>query len=217
MRHLFVVVQCLLMERSASIQSTLFFVSDQKQDTMKKVVMSLALLVLGVFGAQAQVGQQFPDLKGETVEGKSLKLPVDTKGKYTLLGLAFSKKSDDALQGWFQPTYDRFMVDKESAGLFADFAYDVNVYFVPMFTGANKVAAGPARKKMLKDVDQELHPHVLFYIGELEPYRDTLGLKEKDEPYFFVLDPKGKIVYATSGAYNATKMEQVEEILSRDE
>ncbi|EMR03498.1 ATP10 protein [Cesiribacter andamanensis AMV16] len=167
-------------------------------------------------GAQAQVGQKFPELKGETVSGKSLRLPQDVKGKFTLLGLAFSKKSDDALQTWFQPTYDRFMVDKESAGLFADFVYDVNVYFVPMFTGANKAAAGPARKSMLKNVDAELHPHVLFYIGELAPYRDQLGLVEKDEPYFFVLDESGKIVYATSGAYSEQKMDQVEEILSEE-
>lgn len=172
--------------------------------------------MLLVFAAQAQVGQQFPELKGETVAGKTMRLPQDVKGKYTLLGLAFSKKSDDALQTWFQPTYDRFMVDKESAGLFADFVYDVNVYFVPMFTGANKAAAGPARKSMLKNVDADLHPHVLFYIGELAMYRDQLGLVEKDEPYFFVLDEKGKIVYATSGAYSDKKMNEVEDILSED-
>jgi hypothetical protein len=183
---------------------------------MKNVVLSVALCLLMGMAAQAQVGQQFPELKGETVSGKTMRLPQDVKGKYTLLGLAFSKKSDEALQTWFQPTYDRFMVDKESAGLFADFVYDVNVYFVPMFTGANKAAAGPARKSMLKNVDAYLHPHVLFYIGELDTYRDQLGLVAKDEPYFFVLDEKGKIVYATSGAYSAKKMDQVEEILSED-
>jgi hypothetical protein len=183
---------------------------------MKNVVLSVALCLLMGMAAQAQVGQQFPELKGETVSGKTMRLPQDVKGKYTLLGLAFSKKSDEALQTWFQPTYDRFMVDKESAGLFADFVYDVNVYFVPMFTGANKAAAGPARKSMLKNVDADLHPHVLFYIGELDTYRDQLGLVAKDEPYFFVLDEKGKIVYATSGAYSAKKMDQVEEILSED-
>ncbi|MBW3544812.1 MAG: hypothetical protein KY428_04295 [Bacteroidetes bacterium] len=178
--------------------------------------MSLAVCLLGVAAVQAQVGQTFPGLKGETVDGKKLKLPEDVAGKYTLLGLAFSKKSDDALQTWFKPVFSSFVQDASSAGLFSDFAYDVNVYFVPMFTGAKKVAAGPARKQMLKKVDDELHPHVLFYIGEMGTYRNQLGLKEKDEPYFFVLDKNGKIVYTTSGAYTSKKMEEVEEVLSRE-
>ncbi|WP_224999571.1 hypothetical protein [Cesiribacter sp. SM1] len=184
---------------------------------MKKIVLGFVLCMLSIVGAQAQVGQQFPVLEGETAEGEAMVLPESVEGKYTLLGLAFSKKSDDALKTWFQPVYSQFIRKPSSEGLFADFGYDVNVYFVPMFTGVNKVAAGPARKKTLKNVDAELHPHILFYVGELATYRDQLGLKEKDEPYFFVLDKEGKIVYATSGAYTRKKMEQVENILSKEE
>lgn len=185
--------------------------------TAKKAVLSVALSLLSLMAVQAQVGQQFPDMPGETVEGKEIALPKGVKGKYTLLGLAFSKKSDDALQTWFQPVYSQFIQKSKSGGLFEDMGYDVHVYFVPMFTGANKLAAGPARKKTLKNVDPELHPHILFYVGELATYRDQLGLKEKDEPYFFVLDKDGKIVYTTSGAYSKKKMEQVENILGQDE
>lgn len=180
-------------------------------------MLSVGLCLLSMIAVQAQVGQTFPNLETETVEGKAMKLPSSVKGKYTLLGLAFSQKSDKALQSWFEPVYTRFMSDRGNAGLFADFAYDVNVYFVPMFTGANKVAAGPARKRILKEVDAELQEHVLFYVGELAPYKDQLGLQQKDEPYFFVLDENGKIVYATYGAYTAKKMDQVEEILSEED
>ncbi|AHM62094.1 hypothetical protein D770_19215 [Flammeovirgaceae bacterium 311] len=177
----------------------------------------MAVCLLGVTALQAQVGQTFPDLKAETAEGKTLQLPAAAKGKFTLLGLASSTRSEKALQSWFEPVYTRFMDDRSNAGLFADFAYDVNVYFVPMFTGANKVAAGPARKKMLKEVDADLHKHVLFYVGELGLYENQLGMTNKDEPYFFVLDESGKIVYATRGAYSEKKMEQVEDILSEDD
>lgn len=181
---------------------------------MKKVMLSMALCLLGVMTVQAQVGKVFPNLKGETVEGKSMQLPAATKGKYTLLGLAFTQKSDQALQGWFTPVYERFMNDKGNAGLFADFAYDVNVYFVPMFSGIKKAAAGTAKRKTLKKVDKELHPHILFYTGEIRSYREALELEERGEPFFFVLDKNGKIVYATSGAYSAEKMEEVESVLS---
>jgi hypothetical protein len=183
---------------------------------MKKIILSIAVCFVGISALQAQVGQVFPDIKGETAEGKTLQLPSAAKGKYTLLGLAFSTRSEKALQSWFEPVYTRFMADKSNAGLFADFAYDVNVYFVPMFTGANKVAAGPARKRMVKEVDADLHKHVLIYVGELDPYESQLGLTNKDEPYFFVLDESGKIVYTTRGAYSEKKMDQVEDILSED-
>lgn len=164
----------------------------------------------------AQMGNKFPEIKGETVSDQKVNLPEDTGGKYTLVGMAFSKKSDDDLQSWFRPVYERFLQESGNAGLFADFAYDVNVFFIPMFSGLKKAAAGPAKRKALKKVDAGLHDHILFYVGEIKSYREALHLDEKDLPYFFVLDKQGKIVYATTGAYSVGKMEEVEEVLSRD-
>jgi hypothetical protein len=95
----------------------------------------------------------------------------------------------------------------------AGMGYDVNVYFVPMFTGINAAATGTAKKKALKKVDPQLLPYILFYKGELKPYKETLEFDRRDTPYFFVLDPKGKILYATSGAYSEDKMDEVEKVL----
>ena len=59
---------------------------------MKKIAL-LILNVFLVFAAQAQVtGKMFPTMEVETVEDKKVVLPKDAKGKYTLLGLAYSKK-----------------------------------------------------------------------------------------------------------------------------
>lgn len=184
---------------------------------MKTIMLSIMLCLFGFAAAQAQVGQAFPELSAETIKGKKVRLPAAGKGKFTLLGLAFSNKSDQALQSWFSPVYTRFMADRSNAGIFADFAYDVNVFFVPMFTGANKMAAGPARQKMLRELDTDLHKHVLLYVGELAPYQQQLSMLRQDEPYFFVLNEQGTIVYATSGAYSEQKMDEVEEILSAEE
>ena len=181
---------------------------------MKKRI-SLLLFLIALSGSSfAQLGKPFPSIEGETVEDQEITIPEDTRGKYTLVGMAFSRKSDDALQSWFKPVYSRFLQDKGNAGLFSDFAYDVHVYFVPMFGGIKKAAAGTAKRQTLKKVDAELHPHILFYKGEVGSYRDALQLEKKDEPYFFVLDKEGKIVYATSGAYSAKKMAEVERLLS---
>ena len=145
------------------------------------------------------------------MEDKKVKLPDATKGKYTLLGLAYSKKSEDELNSWFQPVFQKFI--QKNKGLFEGFAYDVNVYFIPMFTGVNAAATGTAKKKAMKNVDPNLLPYILFYKGELKSYKEALDFEKKDIPYFFVLDPEGNIVFATSGKYTSAKMEEVEAVL----
>lgn len=177
---------------------------------MKKL-MFLLFGVLLSFSSQAQVGKDFPDMEAETVEDKKVMLPADVKGKYTLLGLAYSKKSEDELNSWFQPVFEKFI--QKTGGLLAGFSYDVNVYFIPMFTGVNAAATGTAKRKALKNIDPQLLPNVLFYRGELKKYKAALDFEKRDVPYFFVLDENGKIVFATSGKYTASKMDQVEEAI----
>ena len=175
---------------------------------MTKTIFSLVFLACSFCAGAQVIGKMFPDLQAETVDDKKVTLPLDTKGKYTLLGLAYSKKSEDELNSWFNPIFSTFI--QKTKGLMAGFGYDVNVYFVPMFTGINAAATGTAKKKAAKDVDPQLLPYLLFYKGELKPYKEALDFEKKDIPYFFVLDAGGKIVYATSGKYTAEKMEEIE-------
>jgi hypothetical protein len=171
--------------------------------------LSIILLLLSTEIKAQVLGKIFPVMEAETVEDKKVSLPNDTKGKYTLLGLAYSKKSEDELNTWFSPVYNKFV--RKADGLFAGMGYDVNVYFVPMFTGVNAAATGTAKKKALKNVDPMLLPNILFYKGELKPYKEALDFEKRDTPYFFVLDPEGKIVFATSGAFTQGKLDEVEE------
>lgn len=150
-------------------------------------------------------------MEAETVEDKVVRLPADVNGKFTLLGLAYSKKSEDELNGWFQPVFQKFI--QKNKGLFESFGHDVNVYFVPMFTGVNAAATGTAKRKAMKNVDPQLLPYILFYKGDLKPYKEALDFEKKDTPYFFVLDKDGKIVFATSGSYTLAKMDDVEAVL----
>src|SRR5688572_23934895 len=176
---------------------------------MKKFIVLIVLSLVAVVVKAQVVGKNFPLMEAETVEDKKVKLPGDVAGKYTLVGLAYSKKSEDELNSWFQPVFGKFI--QKTKGLMAGFAYDVNVYFVPMFTGVNAAATGTAKKKALKNIDPQLLPYVLFYRGELKTYKEALDFEKRDIPYFFVLDPQGKIVYATSGKYEEAKMDAVEE------
>ena len=83
----------------------------------------------------AQVGDIFPELSAETANNEVVTLPAENAEKFTLVGMAYSKKSENDLQSWFVPVFNKF-INPSDGGLFAAFAYDVNVYFIPMFTGA---------------------------------------------------------------------------------
>ncbi|HRJ29405.1 MAG TPA: hypothetical protein PLV21_00945 [Cyclobacteriaceae bacterium] len=179
---------------------------------MKSSCLFLIVLLVGTTHSLAQViGKSFPYMEAETVEDQVVKLPEAVRGKFTLLGLAYSKKSEDELNSWFQPVFEKFI--QKNKGLFESFGHDVNVYFIPMFTGVNAAATGTAKRKAIKNVDPQLLPYILFYKGELKTYKDALDFEKKDVPYFFVLDKNGKIVYATSGKYSKVKMDEVEEVL----
>ena len=183
----------------------------------QNIVPGLLLSLIGVFACAQVVKTQFPDMKTSTAEGKEVKLPVDTKGKYTLLGLAFSKKSEDDLNTWMEPVFWKFINKPEGKvdQLFGSVQYDVNAFFVPMFTGIKTAATKTAKKQALKKMDPRLIPSILFYQGKLKPYKDALDFQKKDIPYFFVLDENGIIVYATSGRYSDDKMAKVEELVSQ--
>jgi hypothetical protein len=174
---------------------------------MKKLfVISLLILSSSILYAQAI----FPDLTGNTLLDAAVQLPKDTKGKYTLVGVAYSKKAEEDLKTWFQPIYYKFKQKSKDKGLF-DFDYDVNIYFVPMFSGVNQAAAGKATKEMKKGIEPDLHPHVLIYKGNIKEYKEKLNLEAKDTPYFFVLNKEGKIIYTTEGKFTEQKLEEIED------
>jgi len=179
---------------------------------MKSIcIFAIVLLVGATTGFSQVIGKMFPDMEAETVEDQVVKLPAEVQGKFTLLGLAYSKKSEDELNSWFQPVFEKFI--QKNKGLFESFGHDVNVYFVPMFTGVNAAATGTAKRKAIKNVDPQLLPYILFYKGELKTYKEALDFEKKDVPYFFVLDKTGKIIFATSGKYSQAKMDAVEDVL----
>lgn len=178
---------------------------------MRNTLLFTLLLLANVATAQV-VGKMFPKMDAETVEDKKVVLPNDVKGKYTLLGLAYSKKAEDELNSWFSPVFEKF-VRKNTGSLFEGMGYDVHVFFVPMFTGVNAAATGTAKKKALQNIDPQILPNILFYKGELKTYKEALDFEKKDTPYFFVLDAEGKIVYATSGKFSTKKMDEVENVI----
>lgn len=184
---------------------------------MKKVlfILSALALLVSVGYVNGQVGKTFPAMTCENIQDQKVNLPEATKGKYTILGLAYSQKAEENLLTWLQPAFTTF-IEKRKQDLFS-MNYDVNVYFIAMFTGANQSAYQASVKRTKQNLQDVLRPHVLFYKGDIDTYQKELSMKNKELPYIFVLDDEGNIVHFTSGAYSDEKMEAIEEVLSDEE
>lgn len=190
---------------------------------MKKIIISLIAIAtitttIAFIPKAGVLGTVFPDMICENYNGQDINLPKDTKGKYTLLAIAFSNAAEDDLKTWIKPIYNKFIgkVDASEADVFdVHIDYDVNLYFVPMFTGFNKLTSKSSKEKIKSRTDKELYPYLLFYDGG-KTYKEELDFKKRDTPYFFVLDKEGKVVYNTSGKYDDKKMEKILDIFEEN-
>lgn len=160
------------------------------------------------YTATSQNGNIFPELEGENLAHDMVNIPEDVHGKHTLIGVALSKRSENLLKSWFDPVYQQLIKKPEEGSVFA-FSYDVNIYFIPMLTGAKRPAYQKVMDKVEKDIDPKLHPYVLFYKGSLKEYKEALNINEKNIPYFYLLDKTGKIIYSTSGYYSDAKLQRI--------
>lgn len=188
---------------------------------MKKISFLVLLLSFVAFAFAPYrnvVGKNFPAMECEDYNGKKVNLPTETMGKYTLLGMAFSNDAETDLRTWINPIYNKFVVKagKENDDPFAvNYDYDIHLYFIPMFTGANQLTSKGSKEKIKSHTEKELYPHLLFYEGS-KTYKEDLDFEKKNIPYFFVLDKSGKIVYATSGKYDAKKLEKILDIIEEN-
>lgn len=175
---------------------------------MRSIHIYIVLVFFIPIFSLAQVGKNFPVLSGTTLDNKDVTLPTSTKGKYTVLGIGYSQKSKEELETWLQPAFSTFIFEPE---------YKAQVYFVMMIGGLKQAAGGKIEDKLKKELDPELHKYVLVYQGGLGKYKDELNMTEKEVPYFYVLDPQGKIIYTTSGAYTKAKMDGATKLLPEAE
>ncbi|HMN06957.1 MAG TPA: hypothetical protein PKD45_14665 [Flavobacteriales bacterium] len=169
---------------------------------IRDALMAAALLLAPVLHAQ----QVFPPLEGETVEGTVVSLPIRDGKSYTVVALAYGKKAEPLLEKWYAPAYARF-VDKH--GLFAG-TYDVELFLAPLFVGMNKPAYGSTMNKLRKEVDPDVARRVLFVREDPRGLIEKLGMTNKDVPYFFVLDPGGRILKKVSGPFSVDRLDELE-------
>lgn len=174
--------------------------------TLRTVRRSLLIALLSI-PAILPAQTPFPELKGETVDGDMVDLPVQDGRTWTIVAVACGKKAQPMLEEWFAPAYNRFVM---KSGLFAD-SYKADLYLVPIFTGMDKTAYGASMNALRKNVDADIARRVLFFKGDADPLLQALGIRNGNIPYFFTVDPKGNIVHRESGKFDVDKLDALEE------
>jgi len=152
----------------------------------------------------------FPVVETETIEGRVVEVPSEFSGKHALIGVGTSKKAEDDLRTWQIPIYNRFIA---KTGLMDDM-YDVEVCFLPLFTGAMKVAKNNVVKRLEENNEKLILDHVYVYSGDRDPLKEV-GVENRREPYFFLLSPEGDIIWSESGAFRQKYLDRIMEILSQ--
>lgn len=178
---------------------------------MKRNLLLLALVgacLLAPTAIRAQPAT-FPAITGETVDGSQVTLPHEHAAHATIVAIGYGKKAQTLLEQWYAPAYLRFVAKQ---GLFAG-TYEVDLYLMPLFVGANKAAYQGSMKRLREEVDPEVARRVVFVKDGAKELIAQLGLKDKDIPYCFVIAPDGRILERVEGAFSVDKLEALEEPL----
>ncbi|KAA3642433.1 MAG: hypothetical protein DWP98_14200 [Bacteroidetes bacterium] len=173
---------------------------------LKTLIILIALCPMYLL---AQLNTLFPEIPCVDLNEKAITIPNDTKGKFTLIGVAFSEQAQKDLYSWSQPVYNMFMDENNLNSM----VYDPNVHLILMFTGANQVVYNKAKQQITDGSEESLKDNIVLFKGKMEDYRKDLDMKDRKSPYFFVLDKMGKIIYKTKGRYSQKVLNEVAELI----
>ncbi len=128
---------------------------------MKKTLLLIGFTFTALF-TFGQTGELFPEINVLDLNNKAINIPEDIKGKYSLIGVAFSEDAQKDLYTWSQPVFSEFLDDNNLSSL----VYDPNVHLILMFTGANQLAYNNAKQKITEGTDESLSDNIVLYKGQ---------------------------------------------------
>jgi hypothetical protein len=169
-----------------------------------------ATTIFWLISAFSFAQDSFPNVETETINGETVMVPESFSGNFVFIGVGTGKKAEDELRTWQIPVYNKFIA---KTGLM-DGMYDVKVCFLPLFTGAMKLAKNDVIRKLKENNESLILDHVYVYSGDREPFSE-FGIDDKKTPYFYLLNRDGKIVWEGKGSFKQSYFDRIDEILSQ--
>lgn len=172
-----------------------------------KIIWSLLTILL--ISASSIIAQPLTNFTGHNLNQQQLSFPLDTKGKFTILCFATSLKSQNYLQTWVDPIYQKYIA---KTGIMDD-AFDVNVYFIPILKTSSRNIQENIQKQFSDNTPNDLRSHVVFSDSPSEPLLTNLKMSDESLPYIYLLDKNGNIIYRTSGGYTEDKFDAIDDLI----
>jgi hypothetical protein len=171
---------------------------------MKKLILIAAMAAAQMLHAQ----QVFPVVQCETLSDKTLNIPLDVKGKRTVVCLAMSPKAEKTLRAWNNPLYNS-LLGNGMGGLMGGRMYDANLCFVGMLKGVAKLGLNEAKKQSKEKVEKKMYDNFMVSDDDVRALMKQLDISDATEPHFYVLDADGKIIFHTYGEYTDKKLDSI--------
>ena len=130
----------------------------------------------------------FPELKGETLEGRKVVFPTDLNEEVNILILVFEQKAQSLVNTWADLILGEFEPRE-----------GISYYEVPMISTLYYPIAWQIDNWMRDGIPAHLHDNTVTFYGNRSPYFEMLKIEDKESCYLFVVDRQGNIKYRTQG------------------
>lgn len=166
---------------------------------MKKLAVFILLFSLYsapiLLAQKLNIGDSFPEIKGELLSFKKITLPKHCKGKVSILIVAFKRETQAQVDTWTTPLLKEF--SKNSEFQFLE---------IPMISSLYSWFSGYIDNGMRGGIIESMHKNVMTYYGPLGDYYSYFDVQDKKLCYLFLLDREGKIQFLTKGESDSQQL-----------
>ncbi len=144
------------------------------------------------------IGKSFPEVEGETLEGKKIELPKDILGKKTLLLIGYDQDT--------QFDIDRWLIGLDQKG------FVLNVFEVPTIKGwVPRIIKSKINGGMRSGIPEELWKVVLTVYKDADQIINFLGNTNPRNARAVVLSEEGKVIYQHERGFSVSALNQLEQ------
>jgi hypothetical protein len=146
-----------------------------------KLGYALLLLCLSSRVGHAQ-SQSLPSLRGHSLAGAAVSLPIDLQGKVGIFVVGFSKQSGESGKAWGKAIKDAYARD-------ANVAY----YEVPVLAAVPALLRGVVLASMRHRIPGPDQAHVVPALQDAPQWKDAVHFSAADDAYVLVVNQAGVI------------------------
>lgn len=170
------------------------------------VVMSMAIIRAGAAEESLRVGDRLPELKGQTLTGRTAVLPQASAGTVTLVAMGFTYSSRYAVEAWAD--WYRTTIGSKM---------DVTFFEVPMIGGLATLGRWFIDRGMRNGTPVGLHDQVItVYQGTGEwKKRLSYSADHKDDANLMVIDRAGMLRWLNHGGFDTSWSDELKTLLAQ--